>query len=127
MEALAVKGDLKAVLLPRDRALNVRLGLALLVVGLAVVFVAFSGNQAYDMTYFYVAFAGSVLTIYGAVLLAHSRVVSEQRRKAHQANKDGPREWVRLQCPSCSTTFDAEGVRPFTAVCPNCASSGMVQ
>ena len=112
--------------LPQDKALNIRLGLALLVVGLLVVFLSFSGNQAYDIRFFYVAIVGSILSVYGTVLLANSRVVSEKRRKAQAATKSGVREWVRLQCPQCSTTFEAEGERPFTAFCPNCASSGQV-
>lgn len=114
-------------LLPEDKALNVRLGLALLVLGLLVVFVSFSGDQAYDMTFFYVAVLGSVVTLYGTVLLANSRVVSEKRRRAHRQAAQGPREWVRMECPNCGNTFESEGVRPFTAVCPHCSSSGVLE
>lgn len=33
---------------------------------------------------------------------------------------------VTLKCPSCATTFSAEGVRPFPAVCTSCGFSAMV-
>lgn len=112
--------------LPQDRALNVRLGLLLLVLGLVLVFVSFSGDQAYDMAFFFLAILGTVLCLYGTVLLANSRVVSEKRRRLHQQAKTGVREWIRLQCPTCQNSFEAEGVRPFTAVCPSCATSGEI-
>ena len=113
--------------LPRSKQVNVRAGLALLVVGLLVAFWSFSGNQAYNVTFFYIALAATLLALYGTVLLANSRVVSEKRRKAQAANKAEAREWVKLQCPSCGQTFDTEGVRPFTALCPHCASSGLIE
>lgn len=112
--------------LPRSKALNVRLGLALLVLGTLVVFWAFSGEQAYNQLYFWVAVLGSAAALYGCVLLANSRVVSEKRRKLH-ARAGAPREWVRLQCPSCGHVFEEEGARPFTAVCPGCKSSGLIE
>jgi uncharacterized membrane protein len=111
--------------LPQSKALNIRLGAAVLVVGLLLVFYSFSGNQAYDIRFFYLALVGTVLSLYGTVLLANSRVVSEKRRKV-QAGKDAPREWVRLQCPQCSAVFETEGARPFTAICPECKSSGLI-
>lgn len=129
--------------LPQSKALNIRLGLALLILGLLVVFWSFSGNQAYDIRFFYVAVAATLLCLYGTVLLANSRVVSEKQRRdraraakgtaaparaapAEAAPPADAREWVRLQCPSCGTVFEEEGVRPFTAVCPNCKASGAV-
>lgn len=33
---------------------------------------------------------------------------------------------VTLKCPSCGTTFSAEGVRPFTATCTSCGFSASV-
>jgi hypothetical protein len=131
--------------LPRDKSLNIRLGLALLCAGLLLVFWTFSGNQAYDIKFFYVAIVATALALYGTVLLANSRVLNERQRrvKARTATTAPPpmsgaeakpapaspaaaREWVRLQCPSCGSVFEEEGVRPFTAVCPNCKSSGAV-
>jgi Zn finger protein HypA/HybF involved in hydrogenase expression len=115
--------------LPQDKALNVRLGAGLLVLGLLIVFYSFSGNQAYDLTFFYLAIGGTILAVYGTVLLANSRVVNERRRRVHAKSAAGAevREWIRLQCPQCSTVFEEEGARPFTAICPNCKSSGRIE
>lgn len=121
MAAMAVR------VLPQDKATNVRLGAALLAVGVLLVFYAFSGEQAYNLAFFYVAIVGAVLSTYGAVLLANSRVVSERHRRLQRQAKEGVREWVRLECPQCSNVFESEGVRPFTAICPNCASSGVIE
>lgn len=112
--------------LPRSKAANVRLGAALLTIGVLVVFYAFSGEQAYNITFFYLAVVGAVLSCYGSVLLANSRVVSERHRKLQRQAKEGVREWVRLACPQCGSVFEAEGVRPFNAICPHCASSGLI-
>lgn len=111
--------------LPRSKALNVRAGLALLALGLAVAFWSFSGNQAYDLKFFYLAVVSTAVGLFGAVLLANSRVVSQKRRAHPKAQ--APREWVRLECPRCSAAFEVEGERPFTAVCPSCGSSGLVE
>ncbi|HEV8361409.1 MAG TPA: hypothetical protein VGR28_13245 [Candidatus Thermoplasmatota archaeon] len=111
--------------LPQSKALNIRLGLALTVAGTLVVFWSFSGNQAYDIKFFYLAILGALLALYGTVLLANSRVVSEQRRRVRAAAQ-ASREWVRLQCPSCNFVFEEEGARPFTAICPNCKASGRI-
>lgn len=35
-------------------------------------------------------------------------------------------ERLTVRCPRCTTQFDAEGVRPFTATCPSCAFSAQV-
>ena len=121
MAAMAVR------VLPQDKAMNVRLGAALLTVGVLVVFYAFSGDAAYNIAFFYLALVGSVLACYGSVLLANSRVVSERHRRLQRQAKEGVREWVRLQCPQCGDVFSTEGVRPFTAVCPSCASSGLIE
>lgn len=111
--------------LPQSKALNVRLGAALGVAGLLLVIVSFSGNQAYDIRFFYLAILGAALCLYGMVLLANSRVVSAKRAALRQASK-APREWVRLQCPRCGEAFDEEGQRPFEAVCPRCKASGLI-
>ena len=112
--------------LPQDRSLNVRLGAALLTVGLLLVFFSFSGNQAYDIRFFYVATLGTVVGLYGAVMLAYSRVARTGAKRA-AAPSDAPREWVRMQCPACSTVFSEEGARPFTVTCPNCKRAGLVE
>jgi len=109
--------------LPQSKASNLLLGLALMLVGLAVVFWAFSGEQAYNRNYFYVAILATVLALFGTVLLANSRVVAS--RKPALASRAAV-ELVRLQCPKCSAAFEAEGVRPFHATCPSCGARGRV-
>jgi hypothetical protein len=125
---IAVMVGATVKLLPQEKATNVRAGAALLLVGLLVVFWSFSGSQAYDIKFFYLALVGAILAVYGSVLLANSRVVSERHRRIRAAQRAAaPREWVRLECPTCRTVFEAEGERPFTAICPNCASSGLLE
>jgi hypothetical protein len=113
-------------LLPQGKQLNIRLGILLAVVGLVVTTVSFSGTYAYDLRFFYLAIVGSVLSLYGMVLLANSRVVSERRTQRRRQTAGAPREWVRLQCPRCGTVFEEEGARPFQAVCPSCKASGLI-
>lgn len=117
MVSVALKG------FPRDRALNVRLGTAFLALGLVVVLVSFSGNQAYDLKFFYVALLGTIASLLGAALLANSRVVGQGGARRREA---GVREWLRLECPHCGAPFEAEGARPFTASCPRCGRAGTV-
>ncbi|MCA1813511.1 MAG: CpXC domain-containing protein [Halobacteriales archaeon] len=117
-------------ILPQSKALSVRLGIALGVLGIVLVLVSFSGSFAYDIAFFYLAIAGVVIGLYGMVLLANSRVLSTKRpRRAAHAEPVNPlasREWVRLQCPSCGNVFETEGTRPFRATCPRCQAAGLI-
>jgi hypothetical protein len=114
---------------PQGRALNVRLGIALGVLGILLDLVSFSGNFAYDIRFFWLAVVGVVVGLYGMALLAHSRVLSTKRpRRAAEAGSQplAAREWVRLQCPRCGHVFDAEGARPFRTQCPQCQAAGLI-
>lgn len=58
--------------------------------------------------------------------LAPAEVVEVALVPAPEPARDPERERVTMRCPQCSTTFSAEGVRPFAATCSACGFSATV-
>lgn len=135
--------------LPGRARTHVWLGLVVSLVGVAVGAYAYTGDRIYELEFLVVAVVGLALIVGGSTLAGvgqsnrprmggppdeeepsllkrlRERVLGDGDAKADEEEDQAeaaPSQplRVRVGCPTCEAAFEASGVPPFEATCPEC-------